>query len=72
MPLNEAFDLLSKASQRLNRKLPNPKLLRDYPAAVRLYDILREGNEDLRTLPFVDRRQRLETWYGAAPRPEGP
>src|SRR5271170_1742444 len=29
--------------QRLNRKTPTPKLLRDFPAAVRLYDILREG-----------------------------
>ena len=55
--------------QRLNRKLPNPKLLHEFPAAVRLYDLLREDGEDLRTLPFLDRRQRLETWYGAAPRP---
>jgi len=55
--------------QRLNRKLPNPKLLRDYPAAVRLYDILREGEDDLRALPFIDRRRRLEDWYGGAPRP---
>jgi DNA ligase-1 len=30
---------------------------------------LREGPEDLRDLPFIDRRQRLETWYGATPRP---
>ena len=49
--------------QRLNRKTPTPKLLRDYPAAVRLYDILRAGEEDLRTLPFVERRSRLEGWY---------
>jgi len=49
--------------QRLNRKTPTPKLLRDYPAAVRLYDILRAGEEDLRTLPFVERRKRLEGWY---------
>ncbi len=55
--------------QRLNRKAPNPKLLSEYPAAVRLYDILREGDEDLRALPFADRRQRLETWCDAAPRP---
>ena len=34
--------------QRLNRKTPSPKMLREYPAAVRLYDILREGAEDLR------------------------
>ena len=49
--------------QRLNRKTPNPKLLRDYPAAVRLYDILREGTEDLRGLSFAERRRRLEAWY---------
>src|SRR6266567_3245412 len=55
--------------QRLNRKSPNAAMLRDFPAAVRLYDILREGSEDLRDLPFVDRRQRLESWYDATPRP---
>jgi ATP-dependent DNA ligase len=55
--------------QRLNRKSPNATVLRGFPAAVRLYDILREGAEDLRDLPFVDRRQRLDTWYGDAPRP---
>jgi len=49
--------------QRLNRKTPTPKLLHDYPAAVRLYDILRAGEEDLRILPFVERRRRLEGWY---------
>jgi DNA ligase-1 len=55
--------------QRLNRKTPNPKLLRDFPAAVRLYDILREGREDLRGLSFAERRRRLEAWYALAPRP---
>jgi DNA ligase 1 len=55
--------------QRLNRKTPNPKLLRDFPAAVRLYDILRDGPEDLRALSFAERRRRLEAWYGRAPRP---
>jgi DNA ligase-1 len=54
--------------QRLNRKSPDAKMLRDYPGAVRLYDILREGNDDLRNLPLVDRRQRLETWFGAIAR----
>jgi len=55
--------------QRLNRKSPDPKLLRDHPAAVRLYDMLRDGAEDLRGLPLVVRRQRLQTWYGAMRRP---
>jgi DNA ligase-1 len=54
---------------RLNRKTPNPKLLHDYPAAVRLYDILREDGEDLRGRPFAERRRRLESWYARAPRP---
>jgi len=54
--------------QRLNRKTPTPKLLHDYPAAVRLYDILREGSEDLRGLSFAERRQRLEAWYARASR----
>jgi DNA ligase-1 len=54
--------------QRLNRKTPNPKLLCDFPAAVRLYDILREGGEDLRSYSFVERRRRLESWYALEPR----
>ena len=54
--------------QRLNRKTPSPKLLRDFPAGVRLYDILREGGEDLRPLPFAERRGRLEAWHAREPR----
>jgi DNA ligase-1 len=54
--------------QRLNRKTPNPKLLGDFPAAVRLYDILREGPEDLRSRSFAERRDRLEAWYARQPR----
>ncbi|MBV8397163.1 MAG: cisplatin damage response ATP-dependent DNA ligase, partial [Acetobacteraceae bacterium] len=49
--------------QRLNRKTVSPKMMREYPAAVRLYDILFEQGEDLRPLPFDTRRQRLESWY---------
>jgi DNA ligase 1 len=55
--------------QRLNRKSPGTKTLRAYPAAVRLYDLLREGADDLRGLPFAERRRRLEAWYGGAGRP---
>jgi DNA ligase-1 len=54
--------------QRLNRKTPTPRMLADYPAAVRLYDILRLGDADLRTLPLAERRHRLVSWYGNAPR----
>ena len=38
-------------------------MLRDYPAFVHLYDILFDGQEDLRSLPFLARRERLETFF---------
>jgi DNA ligase 1 len=53
--------------QRLNRKLASERMRRDYPALVRLYDILREGAEDLRGLPFAERRRRLEAWHAGEP-----
>jgi DNA ligase-1 len=48
--------------QRLNRKAPGPKLVREHPAHVRLYDMLFEGGEDIRGLAFDARRARLEAW----------
>jgi DNA ligase-1 len=49
--------------QRLNRKVVGAKMLRDFPVGVRLYDMLFEGHEDLRPLPFDERRARLEAWF---------
>ncbi len=49
--------------QRLNRKTVTPKMLRDYPAHVRVYDLLFEDGDDRRALPFEDRRRRLEAWH---------
>ena len=46
--------------QRLGRKIVSPKMLADYPAFVRLYDILYDGTEDLRAQPWTERRARLE------------
>jgi len=46
--------------QRLGRKTVSAKMLVDYPAFVRLYDILFDGAEDLRSLPWTQRRARLE------------
>jgi DNA ligase 1 len=54
--------------QRLNRKIATSKMIADYPAWLRLYDILERAGEDLRPLPFDERRHRLEQWYRAAPR----
>jgi len=48
--------------QRLNRRAVGAKMMRDFPVHVRLYDILFDGREDLRTLAFDARRARLEAW----------
>ncbi len=51
--------------QRLNRKTVTEAMLKSHPAHIRLYDMLFEGDEDLRVLPFIARRARLETWHKA-------
>jgi DNA ligase-1 len=53
----QTFNVLQ---QRLNRKAVTPKLLAEFPAHLRAYDLLAEGDADLRELPFAERRQRLE------------
>lgn len=49
--------------QRLNRKAVTPRMMKDYPAFVRLYDLLFDGADDLRQLPYAERRARLESWF---------
>ena len=50
--------------QRLNRKTVSAKQLKDYPAFIRVYDLLHKGDrkhgQDLRRLPFDARRRHLE------------
>jgi DNA ligase-1 len=48
--------------QRLGRKNVSAKMRGDYPAFVRLYDILFDGEEDLRGLGWGERRERLEAF----------
>jgi DNA ligase 1 len=55
----QTFNVLQ---QRLNRKVVSPKLIKDYPIHLRAYDLLAEGDTDLRTLPFAERRARLEAF----------
>lgn len=52
--------------QRLNRKAVTPKLMETYPAFLRVYDMLFEGERDLRTMPLAARRHRLESLFAAA------
>ena len=48
--------------QRLNRKTVDLALLAKFPAGIRAYDLLLDGEEDLRPLPFSKRRKRLEAF----------
>jgi DNA ligase-1 len=53
----QSFNVLQ---QRLNRKTVTPKLMAEFPAHLRAYDLLVEGQTDLRGEPFAARRVRLE------------
>jgi DNA ligase 1 len=52
----QSFNVLQ---QRLNRKVVSPKLTKDYPVHLRAYDLLSDGEMDLRELTFAERRERL-------------
>jgi DNA ligase-1 len=62
----QSFNVLQ---QRLNRKAVTPKMLVEYPAHLRCYDILAEGGEDLRHLPLSERRKRLEAFVARLDEP---
>src|SRR5215813_11119473 len=53
----QTFNVLQ---QRLNRKTVTAKLMAEFPAHLRAYDLLADGDEDLRERPFAERRARLE------------
>ncbi len=53
--------------QRLGRKAVSARMQADYPAFVRLYDMLFDGAEDVRALQWVERRARLEAFVPGLP-----
>jgi DNA ligase-1 len=55
----QTFNVLQ---QRLNRKVVSPKLTKDYPIHLRAYDLLADGDTDLRELTFAERRAKLEVF----------
>ena len=60
----QSFNVLQ---QRLNRKAVSAKLMLEFPAHIRAYDLLMEAEEDLRDQPFDARRARLEALISAHP-----
>ena len=62
----QSFNVLQ---QRLNRKTVNARLLAEFPAHLRAYDLLVDGEEDLRERPFAERRARLEAFVARLKEP---
>ncbi|WP_150288358.1 cisplatin damage response ATP-dependent DNA ligase [Rhabdaerophilum calidifontis] len=63
---DETVAPFSAVQQRLNRKQVGARLLAAFPAHLIAYDLLFAGGEDLRALPLLARRARLEALVTAA------
>ncbi|GGF86546.1 cisplatin damage response ATP-dependent DNA ligase [Alteromonas lipolytica] len=63
---NGQIDTFNALQQRLNRKKPSAKLMRERPAGLVVYDILHDGNKDVTALSLQERRNILQQWLSAA------
>ncbi|WP_061934356.1 cisplatin damage response ATP-dependent DNA ligase [Aureimonas sp. AU22] len=52
----------SDLQQRLNRKTVSAAVMKKHPVFLRTYDLLQDGTQDLRALPFAERRKRLDAF----------
>jgi len=57
----------NELQKRLNRKTASVKEIAARPALLRTYDLLYEDGADLRRLPFIERRRRLERFIVSRP-----
>ncbi|MEK1875428.1 MAG: cisplatin damage response ATP-dependent DNA ligase [Rhizobium altiplani] len=64
---NSPTRTFSDLQQRLNRKTVTMKMLDEYPAFIRAYDLLFDREEDIRGRSYVDRRARLAEVIDHAP-----
>jgi ATP-dependent DNA ligase len=67
MRSNSPTRTFSDLQQRLNRKTVTSRMLDDYPAFVRAYDLLFQGDQDIRARTFFERRERLGDVIDKAP-----
>nr|CAD6612338.1 ATP-dependent DNA ligase [Rhizobium sp. Khangiran2] len=67
MRSNSPTRTFSDLQQRLNRKTVTSRILDDYPAFVRAYDLLFQGDQDIRARTFFERRERLGEVIDKAP-----
>ncbi|SHI36977.1 ATP-dependent DNA ligase [Wenxinia saemankumensis] len=61
----------ARLQPRIGRKTVPKKLLAEAPVILMAYDLLEDGGQDIRDLPFAERRARLAALVGALP-PEAP
>jgi len=66
MRSNRATATFADLQQRLNRKTVSRKLMDEFPAFIRAYDILFSGERDIRPEPFHLRREALSALIEAA------
>jgi DNA ligase-1 len=64
---NSPTRTFSDLQQRLNRKTVTSRMLEEYPAFIRAYDLLFDGEEDVRARSYGDRRDRLSDIVELAP-----
>ncbi|MFS2152714.1 cisplatin damage response ATP-dependent DNA ligase [Rhizobium sp. Rhizsp42] len=64
---NSPTRTFSDLQQRLNRKTVTQKMQDDYPAFIRAYDLLFDGEEDVRARTYLERRARLSEIVDTAP-----
>jgi DNA ligase-1 len=64
---NSPTRTFSDLQQRLNRKTVTQKMQDDYPAFIRAYDLLFDGEEDVRAKTYLERRARLSEIVEQAP-----
>lgn len=64
---NNLTRTFSDLQQRLNRKTVTAKMQDDYPAFIRAYDLLFDGESDIRAQTYLERRGRLSDIIEHAP-----
>lgn len=64
---NSSTRTFSDLQQRLNRKTVTGRMMEDYPAFIRAYDLLFKGDEDIRAETYLERRKGLTELIDQAP-----
>ncbi|WP_296073846.1 cisplatin damage response ATP-dependent DNA ligase [uncultured Agrobacterium sp.] len=64
---NSATRTFSDLQQRLNRKTVTGRMMEDYPAFIRAYDLLFKGEDDIRGQTYLERRKYLTDLIEVAP-----